>query len=154
MGSRDIRCIALGQRREFTVKAWRLVIAIVTCGLAAGCATGGSATDPPTPSPVPVEEVSAQIQNPPRVRDSALGIDKLKHFLFAGYVESVGFAGMRALGAGRNASFAVAVGGVAVLSVAKEMRDRRTHGLFSFADLVWDALGAGAAYLILSRTPR
>ena len=101
-----------------------------------------------------IDEVAGFVRDLRRVRDTALGIDKLKHFLFAGYVESVGFAGMRALGAGRNASFAVAVGGVAVLSVAKEMRDRRTHGLFSFADLVWDALGAGAAYLILSRTPR
>ena len=40
----------------------------------------------------------------PRVRDSIAGIDKLKHFLIAGFVESVAFAGFQAAGAERSAA--------------------------------------------------
>ncbi len=87
----------------------------------------------------------------PRVRDSLVGIDKLKHFLMAGFVEGVAFAGLQAVGADRNASLAGAGVSVAIVSLGRERHDRRTTGLFSFGDLVWDALGAGAAMLVLTR---
>lgn len=90
----------------------------------------------------------------PRARDSILGIDKLKHFLLAGFVESVAFAGLQAAGADRSTSLAGAGATVVVVSFGRELRDRRTSGLFSVGDLVWDALGAGAAMLVLARVQR
>jgi hypothetical protein len=39
-----------------------------------------------------------------------------------------------------------------VASLGREFHDRRTKGLFSVKDLVWDALGAGAALLVINKT--
>ena len=101
-----------------------------------------------------IDEIAGFVKGLNRVKHSAFGIDKLKHFLFAGYVESVGFAGLQTAGAGRNVAFAGATAGTIAFSIGKEIHDRRTYGLFSLADLVWDALGVGAALLILVRTPQ
>lgn len=90
----------------------------------------------------------------PRTKDSIAGIDKLKHFLLSGFVESVAFAGFQAAGVKRNASLAGAGVSVTVVAVGREVHDRRATGLFSVGDLVWDALGAGAAMLILTRIGR
>lgn len=87
----------------------------------------------------------------PRIRDSIAGIDKLKHFLIAGFVESVAFAGLQAAGTERRVSLAGAGGATAVVAIGREIHGRRTTGLFSLGDLAWDALGAGAAMLILTR---
>jgi uncharacterized protein YfiM (DUF2279 family) len=89
-----------------------------------------------------------------RVKDSMVGIDKLKHFLLSGFVESVAFAGFQAAGVRRDASLAGAGVAVTVVAVGREVHGRRTGGLFSVGDLVWDALGAGAAMLILTRIGR
>ena len=89
-----------------------------------------------------------------RFRDSILGVDKLKHFLLAGFVESVTFAGLQAVGADRNVSLTGAAAATVTVSLGRELHDRRTSGLFSVGDLVWDALGAGAAFLILSRVQK
>ena len=99
---------------------------------------------------LPVSAVSQEAGGP-RIRDSIFGVDKLKHFLLAGFVESVAFAGLQAAGAERNASLAGAGAATITVSLGREFHDRRAGGLFSVGDLVWDALGAGAAYLILSR---
>ena len=96
----------------------------------------------------------AQQPGGPKVRDSILGVDKLKHFLLAGFVESVAFAGLQGAGANRNASLAGAAAATVTVSFGRELHDRRTSGLFSVGDLVWDALGAGAAFLILSRVQK
>jgi hypothetical protein len=90
----------------------------------------------------------------PRVKDSVVGIDKLKHFLLSGFVESVAFAGLQAAGAGRDASLAGAGGVTVVVALGREVHDRRATGLFSLGDLMWDALGAGAAMLLLTRIGR
>ena len=97
---------------------------------------------------------SSQQSAGPRVKDSIVGIDKLKHFLLSGFVESVTFAGLQAAGANRSASLAGAAGAAATIAIGREVHDRRVTGLFSFGDLVWDALGAGAAMLILTRIGR
>ena len=44
--------------------------------------------------------------------------------------------------------------GLVGASIGREIHDRKTKGLFSFADLVWDALGAGAALLIINKTQK
>jgi hypothetical protein len=101
----------------------------------------------------PVCAVSQETRGP-RVRDSILGVDKLKHFLLAGFVESVAFAGLQAAGAERNVSLAGAGAATITISLGRELHDRRATGLFSVGDLVWDALGAGAAFLILARVQK
>jgi len=83
--------------------------------------------------------------------DTILGIDKLKHFLLSGFVEGVAFAGLQAVGTGRSASLAGAGATAAMFAVGREVHDRRVSGLFSVGDLLWDAVGAGAAFLIVSR---
>lgn len=143
--------------------------AVVSATACAG--TGAAATAlPPAPAavveepvalPAPTGDVNGTRERPapalpvshPR-RSSLLGIDKLKHFLVAGYVESVTYAGMQAAGADREMSLAAALGAVGIASVGKEMHDRRSGQGFSVLDLVWDALGAGAAWLILAKTQR
>lgn len=87
----------------------------------------------------------------PRAKDSILGIDKLKHFLLAGFVESVAFAGLQGVGADRKTSLAGAGATVVVVSIGREIHGKRTTGLFSLGDLAWSALGAGAAMLVLTR---
>jgi pimeloyl-ACP methyl ester carboxylesterase len=86
--------------------------------------------------------------------DSLFGIDKLKHFLLSGFVEGVAFAGLQAAGTGRSASLAGAGATAAMVAVGREVHDRRVTGLFSVGDLLWDAVGAGAAFLIVSRIDR
>jgi hypothetical protein len=83
--------------------------------------------------------------------DSVLGIDKLKHFLLSGFVEGVAFAGLQAAGTERRASLAGAGATTAIVALGRELHDRRVSGLFSVGDLLWDAVGAGAAFLIVSR---
>ena len=101
----------------------------------------------------PASAVSQETRGP-RVRDSIFGVDKLKHFLLAGFVESVAFAGLQAAGADRKTSLAGAGAATITISLGRELHDRRVSGLFSVGDLVWDALGAGAAFLILARVQK
>lgn len=72
----------------------------------------------------------------------------------AAFIESVAFSGLEAAGGGRNAAFAGAIGTTVVISVGREVHDKRTKGLFSFGDLLWDAIGAVAAGEVLRHTQR
>ena len=87
-------------------------------------------------------------------KEPAFGPDKVKHFLIAGFVETVVFSGLQAAGANRNTARSGALAAVAGASVGREIHDRKTKGLFSIPDLVWDALGAGAALLIINKTQK
>ncbi len=78
----------------------------------------------------------------------------MKHFFIAGFVESVAFAGLRAVGTNRGPALGGAVAAAGVASLGRELYDRRTKGRFSLPDLVWDALGAGAAFLVLAKTQK
>jgi len=89
-----------------------------------------------------------------RTDDALIGADKLKHFFIAGFVESMTFAGTQAIGANRGAARGTAIGVTAVVSVGREIHDRRTKGLFSIRDLAWDALGATAALIVLNKTQK
>ena len=70
------------------------------------------------------------------------------------FIESLTFSGMQAIGANRNTAFAGAISTTAGFAVAKEFYDKRTYGLFSYRDLVWDAAGGGAAFVMLRSTQR
>ena len=87
-------------------------------------------------------------------RDSWFGVDKIKHFFMSAFVESVTFSGLQAIGANRNTAFAGAISAAAGFAVGKEFYDKRTTGLFSYRDLVWDAAGAGAGLLISRSTQK
>jgi len=94
---------------------------------------------------------------PPPARSAAdpwLGADKAKHFLLSGFMYAVGFAAARTAGAERRAALVAAGGPVIVLSVGKEIHDRRAGRRFSARDLVADALGAAAYAAILARSTR
>lgn len=84
--------------------------------------------------------------------DSWFGVDKVKHFFVAAFVQNVGYAAVRATGASHGASLAAATAATAGISVGKEVWDRRGGGTPSFRDLTWDAAGAGAATLLLRRS--
>jgi hypothetical protein len=90
--------------------------------------------------------VSAQQKSEP-----IFGIDKVKHFFIAGFVETMTFAALEAAGAKRSPARTAAIGTTAVVSFGREIHDRRTKGLFSVKDLLWDALGAGAALLVINK---
>lgn len=87
-------------------------------------------------------------------RDSLFGLDKPKHFLMCAFVQSVGFSALEAAG-GRYSTDATGAAVVtASVAFGKEIHDRRTTGLFSFGDLLWDAAGAVAAGAMLRHTHR
>jgi hypothetical protein len=61
---------------------------------------------------------------------------------------------MQIAGASRSVSIAAATTVTASAGVARELHDRRTKGLFSLGDLSWDALGTGAALILIQHTQR
>lgn len=89
-----------------------------------------------------------------RARDTWFGADKLKHFFVAAFTQTVAYSALQAARVGHEEALAGAWGFTAAISVAKEIRDRRTTGVFSVRDLVWDAAGAGAATVLLTRARR
>ena len=87
-------------------------------------------------------------------KDRWFGADKLKHFFVAAFTQTVTYSALQAAQVRHGPALAGASAVTAVVSVAKEVHDRRTTGLFSVRDLVWDAAGAGAATLLISRSLR
>jgi len=103
---------------------------------------------------LPIRLAMPPARSPARLPDSWLGADKAKHFLLAGFAQSVGYASLRIAGAPHGGAALGAVGVTISLATLKELRDRRAYGHFSVRDLVWSAAGAGAAAALLSRTAR
>ena len=95
--------------------------------------------------------LALQLTKPP---DHWFGADKLKHFFVAAFTQSVAYSALQAAKADHGGAVAGAWAVTAAVSVAKELHDRRTTGLFSVRDLVWDAAGAGAAALLLQHSVR
>ncbi len=85
-------------------------------------------------------------------RESWFGVDKLKHFFISAFVESVTFSVFQAAGANRRTALTGAIGVTVAVGIARETYDRRTKKVFSLRDLTWDAAGAAAAAVMLSRT--
>jgi uncharacterized protein YfiM (DUF2279 family) len=94
-------------------------------------------------------------QTHPKIADPWFGADKVKHFLMAGFVESLTFAGLEAAGANRSSSRAAGLAAAVVVSVGREIHDRRPpKRQFSVKDLLWDGLGTTAALLVINKTRR
>ena len=86
--------------------------------------------------------------------DRWLGSDKVKHFFLSAFIQSASYASLRSAGLGHGPSLLGASGVTATLGVGKEIHDRNTPGDFSVRDLTADAVGAGAATLLLVHTDR
>lgn len=82
-------------------------------------------------------------------RDAWFGADKLKHFLVAAFTQSVSYGVLQAARVRHDHAIVGASAATAAVSLGKELYDRRTDGLFSVRDLVWDAAGAAAATVLL-----
>lgn len=86
--------------------------------------------------------------------DNWFGPDKLKHFFVGAFTQSVAYSALQLGRVRHDRAVAGAWAVTAAVSVAKEVRDKRSYGLFSVRDLVWDAAGAGAATVIIQRSVR
>jgi uncharacterized protein YfiM (DUF2279 family) len=95
--------------------------------------------------------LALQIAAPP---DHWFGADKLKHFFVAAFTQSVSYSALQAAHVEHRQAMTGAFAVTAVVSVAKELHDRRTTGLFSVRDLVWDAAGAGLAAVLMEHSVR
>jgi uncharacterized protein YfiM (DUF2279 family) len=80
------------------------------------------------------------------------GPDRVKHFFLSFFVQSATYSVARAANAGHQPALIVASGVTAAAAVSKEVWDRKRGTGFDVGDLVWDALGAGAASALLVRT--
>ncbi len=90
----------------------------------------------------------------PGQHDSLFGLDKPKHFALSFFIQSSSYASFQAMGASRRSAMTGASVVTAIFAVGREVHDRKTKGLFSFGDLLWDGLGAGAAIVMLRHTYR
>ena len=86
--------------------------------------------------------------------DNWFGSDKLKHFFLAAFTQTVAYSALQAARVHHDQALVGAWAVTATVSVAKEVHDRRSYGLFSYRDLVWDAAGAGVATLVITKTVR
>ena len=86
--------------------------------------------------------------------DNWFGSDKLKHFFIAAFTQTVAYSALQAARVDHDQALVGAWAVTAAVSVGKELRDRRSYGLFSYRDLVWDAAGAGVATLLIAQTVR
>jgi putative lipoprotein len=85
--------------------------------------------------------------------DNWFGVDKVKHFFTAAFVQSFSYSAIRAVGVDHRASLIGASALTASVSIGKELWDRQSgHGTSSVRDLVWDAAGAAAATALLQRS--
>lgn len=82
------------------------------------------------------------------------GLDKVKHFFVAAFVQSVAYSVLRTADVEHDTALIAASATTASLAVGKELRDRASGTGFSAADLVWGAGGALTASAVLSRTRR
>jgi uncharacterized protein YfiM (DUF2279 family) len=80
--------------------------------------------------------------------DPSLREDKYRHAAGSWTAAVFGYAAARSVTDARTA-LAVALPATAAAGIAKELFDRRAGGPFSLRDLAADAVGAGAAWLLL-----
>ena len=79
-------------------------------------------------------------------------MDKTKHFALSAFVQSFAFGTIQALGGTRFTSEIGATAITAAVSLGREVKGGRAGTGFSVRDLAWDAAGAAAAMIFLTRT--
>jgi uncharacterized protein YfiM (DUF2279 family) len=85
-------------------------------------------------------------------RPGWFGPDRLKHFFLSFFVQSASYSVARAANLDRTSALGAATAVTAATAISKEVWDRKKGTGFDRRDLVWDALGAGAASVLLVRT--
>ena len=86
--------------------------------------------------------------------DRWFGPDKVKHFVTSAAIEGMAYGTLRATNATHESSLVGATVATVALGVGKEVHDRRSYGLFSVRDLVWDLAGTGVGALMASHAER
>jgi uncharacterized protein YfiM (DUF2279 family) len=110
----------------------------------------GSTPDAAVPvAAQPLEEAAAPAVLQLPGNDPWLGSDKFRHSWMSYAATAFTFAGARAANVDRDSGLWLAVSVAGAVGLAKEVHDRRTGGSFSVRDLVADAVGIMAAYMIL-----
>lgn len=100
------------------------------------------------PCALPAQQKGAKVPDP------VFGADKVQHFFVSMFLQSFTYSALRATKASHQSSLAGATATSALLGIGKEVRDRRSVGLFSVKDLVWDAGGIGASTLLIRHSRR
>jgi uncharacterized protein YfiM (DUF2279 family) len=101
---------------------------------------------------VHAQSTAARIQAPApvqQVNDAWLGEDKFRHAGASWAAAVFTYAAVRSVHDDGETATAVALPVAAALGIVKELVAYRRGGRFSGRDLVADALGAGAAWLVL-----
>lgn len=101
---------------------------------------------------VRAQSTAARIQTPAVMQqadDVWLGEDKFRHAGASWAATVFTYAAVRSVHDDGDTAIAVALPVAAALGLVKEVVDHRRGGPFSGRDLVADALGAGAAWLVL-----
>jgi len=86
--------------------------------------------------------------------DGWFGADKIQHFFSAAFVQTISYGVLRGGGVSHGAALGGASVVTATIGIGKEVYDARHKGDPSVRDLAWDAAGAGAMTVLLSRTAR
>jgi uncharacterized protein YfiM (DUF2279 family) len=84
--------------------------------------------------------------------DNWFAPDKVQHFFSSAFVQTMSYGALRTTGLDHRAALTGATITTATVGIGKEYHDLLTHDDFSYRDLTWDAIGAGAATLVLVRT--
>jgi uncharacterized protein YfiM (DUF2279 family) len=114
--------------------------------LASLLAAGGEARHLAETRPVPGFQEAVERRRP---RDPWFGEDKARHFGMSYAITTFTSGGARLAGAGDAAALPAALVVAGVAGIGKEVYDRRAGGLFSYRDLVADAVGIAAGVLVL-----
>lgn len=132
----------------------RRAVVALTAVVAALPASRGLAQPPTDSTRVAAVAPVSPAPAPRRAPDSWLGGDKAKHFLLAGMVQGTAFGVATAVGVEGRPALVAASLATAVVSVGKEVHDRRRGGRFSARDLAWDALGGALWGVLVARSGR
>jgi hypothetical protein len=82
--------------------------------------------------PLLVAPSLAGAQSRPKPADPIFGVDKVKHFFIAGFVETMTFSGLQAAGVNRSSARGGAIGATTVVSLGREFHDRERSCLGCF----------------------
>jgi putative lipoprotein len=96
----------------------------------------------------PAEREPAPVPAPPA--DRWVAEDKLRHFALSFAATQMAYAGGR-IATDADTALPLAAGAALALGLAKEVRDARAGGPFSFKDLAWDAAGVALGVVLAHR---
>lgn len=127
-------------------------------GAAFGEAKTGQQPPVTTFEHVPIALMEKRLDPPigpqPTIPDRWFAGDKVRHFFTSAMLQSLGYGTLRAMDVEHGAALAGASVVTAGFGIGKEFSDRRRGYGFSVRDLVWDAAGAVAISVLLTRTER